>query len=116
MRSELKKINDERATFTGTFERRGTKKGWKGNIESTVLFLDIKDADGRIVTDHLWMNQTKGLTKIGMLNKGDVIQFDARVKPYTKGERGYEQRDYKLSHPTKFSKLQVLELPKELVL
>jgi hypothetical protein len=116
MRYKLKKINTERATFTGTFERRGTKKGWKGKIESTVLFLDIKDADGRIVTDHLWMNQTRGLTKIGMLNKGDVIQFDARVKPYTKGERGFEVRDYKLSHPTKFSKVKVLKLSTELIL
>lgn len=115
MRYELKKINNERATFTGTFERRCIKKGWKGKIESTVLFLDIKDADENIVTDHLWINKTTGLTKIGMLNKGDVIQFDARVKPYTKGERGFEVRDYKLSYPTKFSKLQVTKLSKELV-
>ncbi|AFV24624.1 hypothetical protein Mpsy_2420 [Methanolobus psychrophilus R15] len=115
MRTELKKRNNDRATFIGIFEKRGIKKGWKGKMESTVLFVDI-NADGHIVTDHLWMNQTTGLTKIGMLNKGDMIQFDARVKPYTKGERRFEVRDYKLSHPTKFSKLQVLKLSKELVL
>lgn len=62
------------------------------------------------MTDHLWFNYTKGFKGLGELKIGDVIQFNARVKKYYKGYFGYledvprsQQRDYKLSHPTKIS-------------
>ena len=109
MRKKLKKISEEiRATYTGTFKRFGFKNGYKGPIE-TVLLLDIKDSSGNTITDHLWFNKTKGFSSINP-QEGDIIQFDARVKKYTKGYFGYDfikqienppQTDYKLSHPTK---------------
>ena len=109
MRTELKNINGKRGKFYGVFERYGSKTNWKGYPEDTVLLKDIKDLNGKIVADHLWFNLTKGFEKIGEMNEGIIIAFEARVKPYTKGyvnhREGIDDRqtDYRLSHPTKFS-------------
>ena len=112
-RGKLKKINGERATFRGTFIRVGTKPGWT-RLEKTILLENVQDASGRVVTGHLWFNYTKGFMALGKLNPGDVIQFDARVKAYRKGYQGRRDDvykpvsvDYKLSHPTKLSKVKV---------
>ena len=109
MRRQLQKINDVRASFSGTYVRSGIKTGWKGRLEATVLLKDVKDKNGKIVTDHLWFNMTMGFASL-TLKEGDIVQFDARVKPYQKFDREYGIReiDYKLSHPTKVRKM-VLE-------
>lgn len=111
MREELKKINEVRSTFTATFERMGTKSSF-GHPKPTLLFKDVRDHTGRIVTEHLWFNYTKGFMELG-LQVGDVVQFDARVKEYEKGYKGWRddvwdspiETDYKLSHPTRLVKL-----------
>ena len=111
MRKELEKIEEVRATFTGTFSRKGFKNGYKCP-EPTLLLLDVKDLDGKYITDHLWFNYTKGFQKLGELKEGDIIQFDARSKAYEKGYKGYRddvycpiELDYKLSYPTKIKKV-----------
>src|SRR5690348_16275744 len=91
MRTELQKIQGKRGKFYGTFEKYGSKKNWKGYEETTILLKDIKDEEGKIVSDHLWFNETKGFEKIGELNEGDTIQFEARVRPYTKGYVNHRQ-------------------------
>lgn len=107
MRKTLSKLNEFRGKFTGTFVRCGTKPGWKGNIDTTILLKDIKDMNGNIVSSHLWFNCTKGFMALGELNEGEMIEFFARVKPYVKGyvnNREFTDEreiDYKLSHPTK---------------
>lgn len=110
MRKKLSNIEGVRDTFTGVFERFGIKNGWNG-IEKTVLLKDIKNKNGDVVSDHLWFNLTKGFEKL-QLKKGDVVQFDARVKEYYKGYKGYRddiykpiEKDYKLSYPTKIKKV-----------
>jgi hypothetical protein len=111
MRQELRKMNDVRATFRGTFVRYGTKTNWHGYPEKTILLKDIKDTSGKVVTDHLWFNCTLGFQKLA-LNENDEVVFDARVKDYIKGYRGYREDvydkpvevDYRLSHPTKIHK------------
>jgi hypothetical protein len=63
------------------------------------------------VADHLWFNYTKGFQALGILVEGDVIEFYARVREYTKGYVNYREMidereiDYKLSYPTKFRKV-----------
>lgn len=111
MRKELEKIEEVRGTFTGVFVRKGTKNGYMC-IEETILLKDVKNSEGKLMTDHLWFNYTKGFQKLGTLKEGDVIQFDARCKSYLKGYKGYRmdvykplEWDYKLSHPTKLKKL-----------
>ncbi len=119
MRQRLKVIDGERKTFVGTFVRFGKKSRYRPkkvgdtwvDYDETVLLADIRDLDGAPVTDHLWFNFTKGFASLGDLSEGDVIRFDARVKPYTKGyvnRREWidtRETDYKLSHPTKFVKV-----------
>jgi hypothetical protein len=108
MRTELKKIQGNRGKFNGIFEKYGSKKNWNGYPETTVLLKEIKDVNGKVVSDHLWFNLTKGFEEIGEINEGDIISFEARVKPYTKGYVNYREgiddrrTDYRLSHPTKF--------------
>jgi hypothetical protein len=114
MRQELRKLNEVRATFKAIFVRFGTKNGWNGKVEKTVLLKDIKGTDGRIITDHLWFNCTNGFN-ILILNEGDEVIFDARVKEYYKGYKGYRddvydkpiEKDYRLSHPTKIRKVEI---------
>jgi hypothetical protein len=111
MRKELAPINEVRCTFTGTFVRIGTKSSF-GYPKQTLLLADVKNSDDKVVTDHTWLNFTKGFAALD-LNPGDVVRFDARVKKYRKGYLGYRddvydkpvETDYKLSHPTRLQKL-----------
>lgn len=112
MRKELSKIEEVRKEFKGEFSRYGTKNGYKG-VEETLLLKNITDENGRIITDHLWFNLTKGFKDLGELKEGDVIIFNARVKEYEKGYKGYRddvyktiEIDYKLSHPSKVRRVE----------
>jgi len=96
-----------RRRFSGSFVRMGSKSSF-GHLKPTILLSDIKDSSGKVVADHLWFNHTKGFMGLGELYVGDVVSFDARVRPYVKGyvnHREYvdeREWDYKLSHPNKF--------------
>lgn len=112
IRKELKAIgSDDRHTFTAEFVRFGKKSAYKGPDLTTLLFKDVRNVNGKVVTDHLWFTMTKGFEKCE-LQEGDIIQFDARVAMYEKGYKGrrYGEEyflymetsiDYKLSYPTK---------------
>lgn len=114
MRRELAKKENERARFTGSFVRFGTKNGWH-DLEKTILLRNIRYTNGEVVADHLWFNYTKGFESADLEKpfcENDVIEFVARVKLYLKGYRGWREdvwkpveHDYKLSHPTKISNL-----------
>lgn len=114
MRKQLKPLNNTRKRFKGTVDSFGTKRGWEGITLPTILLTDVIDlSTNKKVTKHLWFNLTKGFSKLN-LKEGDIIKFDARVKEYTKGYKGYREdleferpieTDYKLSHPTKIEKV-----------
>ncbi len=117
MRHDLRKIDNIRSKFKGTFVRYG-KKYFGVHETTTLLFSNITAIDtGQIMTDHLWFNLTEGFRGLGELNPGDTIRFEARVTKYVKGYRGYREDvydkpvevDYKLSHPTKVQKVTVTE-------
>jgi hypothetical protein len=106
MREKLKPMENARSRFTGVFERYGRKKAYKGPPIVTLLFVNVKDQLGQSVTNHIWFTQTKGFAQYNF-EKGDVVSFDARVKEYWKGYKGYRddvdnsiEKDYKLSNPT----------------
>jgi len=114
MRTELKEIQNNRKTFTGIFKRYGTKTNWHGFPEKTILLTDVKDSIENKVADHIWFSMTKGFEKLGELKEGDLVQFDARVKPYFKGYNGYREeirwekpikKDYKLNNPSQIKVL-----------
>ena len=89
MRGKLGHMRGTRGAFTGTFVRTGTKRGWRGNIDLTLLLKDINDENGEPICKHLWLNHTKGFRDMekeqGDMEEGDVISFSARVKKYEKG-------------------------------
>lgn len=108
MRTALAKYHNERLTFTGRFERFGTKPTCTG--EKTILLRDICDETGNRVCDHMWLEMTRGFES---LEPGTAVSFAARVTGYIKGYRGQKpgdwhkpiQIDYTLSRPTKVRKL-----------
>ncbi len=111
MRKQLADLgSSERRTFVGTFARFGTKNGWRGRIEQTCLLKDIREPGGQVITDHLWFNLTKAFAALS-LEMGDMVQFEARVKPYLKGyvSRDHpfatQEIDYRLDRPTRVKKV-----------
>lgn len=105
MREKLKEINGTRARFRGRFEKFGQRSSY-GYVKRMALLVNVTDERGREMTDHLWLNLCKQVERLD-LKPGDIVEFDARVRPYTKGYYDNRQRDYRLSHPTNFTKLGV---------
>ncbi|MEI6950459.1 hypothetical protein V9K67_24970 [Paraflavisolibacter sp. H34] len=111
MRKELSNSEGERRRFRAVFSRFGSKVNYKGHSEPTLLLTKVAEADtGKLVTDHVWFAYTQGFQAC-TLTAGVVVEFEARVKAYTKGyvnrRIGIDQKttDYKLSHPTKITVL-----------
>ena len=111
IRKRLKAQEGERKTFTASFTRFGKKTNYKGYSEMTVLLTDVTDTETQErVADHLWFSYTQGFEKAG-IKEGNTVQFDARVKEYTKGyvnkqlQINQRKRDYKLSNPTRIKVL-----------
>ncbi len=111
MRKKLARDEGERKRFRATFERVGKKVNYKGYSEDTILLKNIIDiVTNQQVADHLWFSYTKGFEGVD-LKEGAVLEFEARVKEYTKGyvnkslKINDRKQDYKLSHPTKIKKV-----------
>ena len=114
MRSQLAKRDGVRGTFRATFVRLGKKLNYRGQSEETLLLTAVSSVDeNRVVCDHVWFAFTKGFQE-AKLTPGCLVEFDARIKEYTKGYVNkriginQKQRDYKLSHPTK---VKVVDIP-----
>ena len=113
MRKELAKKEGERRKFSAVFIRLGSKANYHGYSEETILLKNVVDLqNNQVVADHIWFSYTKGFQGIGLI-EGIKVEFEARIKEYTKGyvnkRYGIDRRksDYKLSHPTKVKIIQV---------
>jgi len=113
MRKELKPLLENRITVKAVFSNRGWKTGYMGDSLETLLFTNVCDFAGNVLTDHIWLNSTKGFEKLD-LQIGNIVIFEARVKSYSKGYKGRDielrfekpvTTDYKFSHPTKIKKV-----------
>lgn len=111
-REKLEKFEGERIEIIGTFERFGKKNGWCGREEKTVLLINVTDTNNNLLCDHIWFNCTKQFEKLD-LKQNDKVKLQARVNEYVKGYFGrrldiYKESgvDYKLSYPTKITKLE----------
>lgn len=108
MREKLADLWRQRIRFRGTFKKYSLKPAYKGLPLETFLLLNVSLVSGEMVTDHLWMNLTKGFRELGSIYPGDIVAFDARVDYYYKGYEGEDmpqELDYKLSRPTKVTLL-----------
>lgn len=108
-RKLLRKHLGARLAVTATVERFGTKNGYKGP-EPTILLKNVRDADGEVLTDHLWFKKGKSWDKA---RPGSKVRFSARVDSYTKGYQGCrlevertQETDYRLVYPTKVHVMQ----------
>lgn len=103
MRTGLQAIEEKRQTFTGVFERIGYKPGYRGSASTmTVLVRNVRNKKGKFLANHVWLNYTKALQELN-LDRGNRIEFQARVKEYRKGSKG--SIDYRLSYPTQIKKI-----------
>lgn len=111
MRKHLAAEEGKRKKFKAVFVRLGKKVNYTGYSEETILLSNIVDVEtNRVVADHIWFSYTKGFEKV-VLTEGITLEFEARVKEYSKGyvrkDLNINNRatDYKLSHPTKIKKI-----------
>ncbi|MCH4165765.1 MAG: hypothetical protein ABF679_04545 [Lentilactobacillus diolivorans] len=110
MRTKLReKGSKNRCYFSGEFKKYGFKYSDRNKSHAlpTILLMNIKDEQHQLLTDHLWFNVTKGFRSLGILQLGDQVSFNGRVKPYKKGYQGRRkgiqreiQIDYKIDRPT----------------
>jgi hypothetical protein len=114
MREALAERAGARGRYTAQFKCWGKGRAYKGPAPVTLLLVDVRDAQGELVTDHLWFTLTVEFCR-ARLRSGDRIAFDGRSAPYEKGYRGRRddgddkpapETDYRLSHPTR---VEVLE-------
>ncbi len=106
MRKNLADKVGLRKKFRAVFTRFGKKVNYNGYSDTTLLLTNIIETEtNKQVSDHHWFAYTKGFEKAS-LKEGMIIEFEARVKVYTKGyvnkalNINNRQSDYKLSHPT----------------
>ena len=117
MRKKLKQLGSQkRHTFIGRFERVGYKKSYR-YYQPTLLLTQVALSEtGELITDHLWLNYTKGFLALGELLTGDLLQFDGRVASYVKGYFGAQQKiDYKVERPSRVVRLAKIEGPRRLL-
>lgn len=114
-------VGKRRQHFTGVFIRTGLKHDIENT--ATILLRDVK-LDGKIpVTNHLWLDYTKDLTKIGMLWPGDIITFTATVVDYKHAGSKYAvgenviaddfYTEYGVQRAMKFKKLYSAPIPED---
>lgn len=102
MREKLEEIGSEkRFEYTSTFQKFGIKSGYKSSLP-TFIVTNVKDNNGRLITDHLWLNFTTVFNQFGWLQPGDIVKFSGRVDTYYKGYHK-NQLDYRLTYPSKVS-------------
>ena len=63
--------------------------------DATILFKNIKDFNGNILSDHVWFDYGKRFKILGKLNKGDIIYCNGKV---TKYKRSNNSIDFSLSN------------------
>lgn len=101
--------SEERHTFQADFGKYGYKRYHdpiRGELYSpTMVVRNVKIVDDpdnpKMITDHLWLNLTKGFYSLGLLQEGDRIQFNGRVSEYSKGFINKDKKDYELTYPSK---------------
>lgn len=106
MRDKLAKVEGLRTEWAATFCRYGSKPAFRGPPLKTVLLVEIKDAAGVQVADHIWLNFTNEFRELH-LEPGEQVRFAARVAPYLKGYGAPEDKalDFKLSRPSNIRRI-----------
>ena len=97
LRTDLQPLEGIRTTFYATF---GGYKQFvsKRGLRTKVVMKYIRDAQYRLLTDHLSTIEFEEFYRANAFKIGDLTRFTATVKCYTKGFTG-EDIDLKLKYP-----------------
>ena len=87
-RTTLKKYADNQrhtftATYMGTRPVRGSDENTTDHRNLRSLLVNVRDEKGKTVADHVWVFRSRGIHDAD-ISLGDVIDFKASVKRYTK--------------------------------
>ena len=95
MRTGLQGYEGMRVKFSATFHHYGTFRR-RGIVGRTILLKNVRDAAGRLVADHIWINYSAPFDAIGEFHNGEKVSFSAKVIRYLKGYFG-ENIDLRLA-------------------
>ena len=110
MNELLKKLAGQRAGFRGTVYDFGSMPHYGGEEQRTVILNEVHDQDGQYIGSKYWLPIGKSLAALS-LQKGDIIEFEAKVTPYQRpayednGNPYATMLDYKFTYPTKMRKI-----------
>lgn len=92
MRIKLAPMAGQLHLFFATFRRYGSRWGWHGNAGSTVLLENVLSAEGSLLTNHIWFEDSRPFEDVQPA-PGDQVVFYAEVHPYIKGYRGADRHN-----------------------
>lgn len=95
MRKNLQILHNKKIRVRGKVHRFGKKPP---NV-TTICLTDIYDMENHFLTSHVWISQGK---RVEDLQVGDIVEFNAIVKPYRKANKTY---DFRLSYPSQIEKV-----------
>jgi len=108
-RKQLVQRHGQRLKFRGIYDSPGASVGWNSRVVGSIKLTHIIDvATNEQVLSKIRFNRTRGIVKLGILSKGDQIEFVARV--VCKVKKGCENKKrntyYTLERPTQFVRIQ----------
>lgn len=77
---------------------------WGGEVGLGVALETVCTLDGTQLTDHLWVQNARPFQQ-GGFQKGDRVQFTARVRAYSKRRDGRWVTDYGIEVPTRLQRV-----------
>ena len=89
-------MDNKRKVFTATFIRRVRVQKSRSSIPK-VLLSTVKDDAGLLISNELWVNDTKGFRDLKGIKYGDIIQFTATLEE-TKTPKGIRREFSRLSN------------------
>lgn len=94
MRYKLERYRGkEKHRFTAKMVKYGSYiNKTTGENHNTVLFVDIRNEEGELLTDHAWVKEDSYIKKV-RLEKGKIYSFEAGIGMYN---RGRTSKDYQL--------------------
>jgi len=87
MQVKLQALRGKRAGYTAIFCGYGTYSK-KGIVRGAIRLRDLRDASGKLLTTHAWVDHTVGFDAIGRLQKGDIVEFTSKIDEYLQIYRG----------------------------
>lgn len=82
MPAKERKVRGRRLRVVGTFVQTCADSGFKGEEKEIILLKNVHEVNGYFSADELWINCTIGFFRSGIdeIEKGDIVEFDGRVK------------------------------------